>query len=74
MDQMMKRGRSADHMPLAHDSTMANGASQPSDTGRPASPGKSADAPGRRFKAMGLTNASTLTRGYAQKATKGTRG
>lgn len=74
MDQMMKRGRGADHMPLVHDGTMSNGASQASDTGRPASPGKSADAPGRRFKAMGLTNASTLTKGYGIKSTKGTRG
>lgn len=35
--------------------------------GRPASPGKSASAPGQRKKVLGLQSARTLTKGYAKK-------
>lgn len=63
--------------PLMRSGTVINPLSEmgkPDTTGRPDSPGKSADAPGQRFRDAGLDNASTLTRGFTQKGTKGTRG
>lgn len=42
-------------------------------SGRASSKGKSGTAPGRLFKAAGLTNASTLAPGYAKSAPRRTR-
>jgi len=41
---------------------------KPNSTGRPASPGKSASAPGQLKKAAGVKSAKTFTKGYTKRS------